>query len=89
VIIAALEDAMDFIAKNPDESADVYPSSEAANMSKGDVVGMLSDGAVAYLVAPTGIMQFARFMAKTGQIRDEPKSWQHVFFPSRAGRRGS
>jgi NitT/TauT family transport system substrate-binding protein len=80
---------MGFIAKNPGKSADVYLSSEAANMSKGDVVGMLTDGSVAYSVAPTGVMQFARFMAKTGQIRNEPKSWQDVFFPSLGGRRGS
>jgi NitT/TauT family transport system substrate-binding protein len=89
VIIAALEDAMDFIAKNPDKAADVYLSSEAPNMSKDDVVGMLTDGSVDYSVSPTGIMQFARFMAKTGQIRTEPKSWQEVFFPSLGSRHGS
>jgi NitT/TauT family transport system substrate-binding protein len=89
VIIAALEDAMDFIAKNPDKAADVYLASEAARMSKDDVMGMLTDGSVAYSVAPTGIMQFARFMAKTGQIKTEPKSWQEVFFPSLGSRHGS
>jgi NitT/TauT family transport system substrate-binding protein len=89
VIIAALEDAMDFIAKHPDKAADVYLSSEAAKMSKDDVMGMLTDGSVAYSVAPTGIMKFARFMAKTGQIRNEPKAWQEVFFPSLGSRRGS
>jgi NitT/TauT family transport system substrate-binding protein len=89
VIIAALEDAMDFIARNPEKSADVYLSSEAANMPKDDVVGMLTDGSVAYSVAPTSIMQFARFMAKTGQMRNEPKSWEEVFSPSLGSRHGS
>jgi NitT/TauT family transport system substrate-binding protein len=84
VIIAALEDAMDFIARNPDNL-----SSEATTMSKDDVVGMLTDGSVAYSVAPTGLMQFARFMAKTGQMRNEPKSWQEMFSPSLCSRHGS
>jgi NitT/TauT family transport system substrate-binding protein len=88
-IIAALEDAMDFIVKHPDKAADVYLSSEGAKTSKDDVRGMLTDGSVTYSVAPTGIMQFARFMATTGQMRNEPKSWQEVFFPSLGSRHGS
>lgn len=89
VIIAALEDAMDFVAKNPDKAADIYLSSEGASMSKDDVTGMLTDGSVAYSVTPTGIMQFARFMAKTGQIKTQPRSWQEVFSPSLGARHGS
>jgi len=89
VIVAGLEDAMDFIVKNPDKAADVYLKSEAANMPKDDIIGMLTDGSILYSVAPTGIMKFARFMAKTGQIRNEPKSWQEVFFSSLGNRSGS
>jgi NitT/TauT family transport system substrate-binding protein len=89
VIVAALEDAMDFIAKNPDQAADVYLKSEVANMPKDEVTGMLTDGSIIYSVTPTGIMKFARFMAKTGQIKNEPKSWQEVFFSSLGSRNGS
>jgi NitT/TauT family transport system substrate-binding protein len=89
VIVAALEDAMDFIAKNPDQAADIYLKSEASNMPKGDVTAMLTDGSIIYSVAPTGIMTFARFMAKTGQLKNEPKTWQDVFFPALGGRSGS
>jgi NitT/TauT family transport system substrate-binding protein len=89
VIVAALEDAMDFIAKNPDQAADIYLKSEASNMPKADVTGMLTDGSLIYSVAPTGIMKFARFMAKTGRLKNEPKSWQDVFFPALGGRGGS
>jgi NitT/TauT family transport system substrate-binding protein len=89
VIVAALEDAMDFIAKNPDRAVDVYLKSEAANMPKNEVTGMLTDGSIIYSVAPAGIMKFARFMANTGQIKNEPKSWQVVFFSSLGIRNGS
>ena len=88
-IIAALEDAIDFIAKNPDKAADVYLASEASTMPKSDVTGMLTDGSTLYSVTPTGVIKFARFMAKTGQIKNEPKSWQDVFFPSLGSRNGS
>ena len=89
VIIAALEDAMDFIAKNPDRAAEIYRESEGSNMSKDDVTGMLTDGSIIYSVAPTGVMKFARFMAKTGQLKNQPASWQDVFFPALGGRSGS
>jgi NitT/TauT family transport system substrate-binding protein len=88
-VIAALEDAMAFIAKDPDAAADIYLKSEASSMPKADMIGMLTDGGIIYSVAPTGIMKFARFMAKTGQIRSEPKSWQDVFFPALGSRSGS
>src|SRR5262249_22268835 len=89
VIIAALEDAIEFIAKDPDKAADIYLKSEASNMPKTDVTGMLTDGSIMYSVAPTGIMKFARFMAKTGQIKNVPNAWQDVFFSALGNRNGS
>ena len=37
----------------------------------------------------SGFIKFARFMAKVGQIKNEPKSWDDVFFPFLRGRKGS
>ncbi len=89
VVIAALEDAMAAIAKDPDRAADIYIKSESAKISKEEVLGMLADGTMVYSVAPSGLLKFARFMARTGGLKNEPKSWQDVFFPLLAGRNGS
>lgn len=88
-IVAALDDAHDFIAKDPDAAADIYIKSESSKMPKAQVLAMLTDGTIIYSVAPTGIAKFAHFMAETGEIKNEPKSWQDVFFPVLGGRTGS
>jgi NitT/TauT family transport system substrate-binding protein len=74
VIIAALGDAMAFIARDPDKAADIYITSESSKIAKQDVLEALTDGTMVYSVAPSGVMKFARVMAKTGQIKNEPKS---------------
>ena len=50
---------------------------------------MLTDGTMSYSVTPSGILKFARFQARIGQIKNEPKSWQDVFFPFIHDRDGS
>ena len=89
VVIAAVEDGMTFLAQNPDQAADIYLKSEASKTAKEDVVGMLTDGSIGFSVAPTGLLKLATFMAKTGEIKTAPKSWQDVFFPLLGARKGS
>ena len=88
-IVAALDDARAFIAKDPGAAADIWIKSESSKMPKAEVLQMLSDGTLSYSVAPTGILKFAHFMAETGEIKHEPESWQDVFFPVLGGRKGS
>lgn len=89
VVIAAAEDAMKFIAANPGVAADIYLKSEADKTSRDDVMALLTDGSIVFSVAPTGLMKLANFMAKTGEIKTAPKSWQDVFFPLLGDRPGS
>jgi NitT/TauT family transport system substrate-binding protein len=88
-VIAALEDAMAFMAKEPDKAADIYLKTESSKTPKSDVFSMITDGSISYAVAPTGVMKFADFMAKTGEIKVAPKSWEEVFFPLIGARKGS
>lgn len=88
-IVAALDDARDFIAKDPGAAADIWMKSESSKMPRSEVLQMLTDGTLTYSVAPTGILKFAHFMAKTGEIKKDPASWQDVFFPVLGGRQGS
>ena len=89
VVIAATEDGMKFIAKDPAAAADIYLKSEASKTSKDDVVALLTDGSIVFSVAPTGLMKLASFMAKTGELKAAPSSWQDVFFPLLGARNGS
>ncbi|HEY1979246.1 MAG TPA: ABC transporter substrate-binding protein [Xanthobacteraceae bacterium] len=89
VVIAATEDGMKFIAKDPAAAADIYLKSEASKTPKDDVIALLTDGTVLFSVAPTGLMKLAGFMAKTGELKAAPKSWQDVFFPLLGDRNGS
>ena len=89
VVIAALEDGMAFMARDPAKSAEIYIQSENSKTPKDDIVGMLTDGSIAYSVAPTGLMKLAQFMAKTGELKAAPNSWQDVFFPLLGARNGS
>jgi sulfonate transport system substrate-binding protein len=88
-IIAGLEDAMAFIATNPKAAAEIYINSDSSAISSEDVVKQLTDGSMIYSSAPSGFMKFARFMAKSGQLKREPKSWQDMFFAFVHGQKGS
>jgi NitT/TauT family transport system substrate-binding protein len=80
---------MAFMAKEPDKAADIYLKTESSKTPKSDVFSMITDGSISYAVAPTGVMKFADFMAKTGEIKVAPKSWEEVFFPLIGARKGS
>ena len=89
VVIAAVEDGMAFLVHDPSKAADIYIKSESSKTPKDDIVGMLTDGSIVYSVAPAGLMKLAAFMAKTGEIKAAPKSWEDVFFPVIGTRKGS
>ena len=89
VVIAAVEDGMKFIAQDPAAAADLYIKSEASKTPKEDIVALLTDGAIVFSVAPTGLVKLANFMAKTGELKAPPNSWQDVFFPLLGARNGS
>jgi NitT/TauT family transport system substrate-binding protein len=88
-VIAAVEDGMNLIARDPAKAADLYLQSEASKTPKADVVDLLTDGSIIFSVAPTGLMKLAAFMTKTGEIKTTPTSWQDVFFPLVGTRKGS
>ena len=50
-------------------------------MSRHDVQDILTHGTMLYDTVPSGMMKFATFMERTGQLKSEPTSWQDVFFP--------
>ena len=89
VVIAAIEDGMAFMARDAGKSAEIYIQSENSKTPKDDIVGMLTDSSIVFSVAPAGLMKLASFMAKTGELKAAPNSWQDVFFPLLGARNGS
>jgi NitT/TauT family transport system substrate-binding protein len=71
-----------------DATAIYLKAARAAKIGQDDVAEMLRGGTMTYAVTPTGIMQFARFMAKTRRLKAAPAAWQDVFFPLIHGRDG-
>jgi NitT/TauT family transport system substrate-binding protein len=86
-LVAAIEDAMAFIAEHPNAATEIYLSGEPVKIAKEDVLNSLNR--MGYAVEPRGLMKFARFMAKAGNIKNEPNSWKDVFFPILHDRHGS
>jgi NitT/TauT family transport system substrate-binding protein len=86
-LVAAIEDAMAFIAKHPNDATEIYLSAEPVKVAKEDVLASLDR--MGYAVEPRGLMRFAQFMAKVGNIKNEPSSWKDVFFPILHDRHGS
>ena len=89
VLIAAVEDGITYLAHEPIPAADAYLRAESSRLPRADVIGMLTDGSIVYSVAPTGLMKLAAFMAKTGELKTAPASWQDVFFPLIGSLKGS
>jgi NitT/TauT family transport system substrate-binding protein len=89
VVIAAVEDAMSFMASEPTTAADIYIAAEASKTPRADIVDLLTDGSIFFSAAPSGVMKLAQFMAKTGELKAPPHAWQDVFFPVLGARHGS
>jgi len=89
VLIAAVEDGITYLAHEPLPAADTYLRAEASRLPRDGVIGMLTDGSIVFSVAPTGLMKLAAFMAKTGELKTAPVTWQDVFFPLIASLKGS
>jgi NitT/TauT family transport system substrate-binding protein len=89
VLIAAVEDGITYLAHEPMPAAEAYLRAESSRLPRDDVIGMLTDGSIVFSVAPTGLMKLAAFMAKTGELKTAPASWQDVFFPLIGSLKGS
>lgn len=84
-----LEDAARLIASDPKRAAAIYLASEKVSLPAEEIQRILTDGSIAYSVAPQGIVAFARHMAAQGQLRKVPESWKELFFPLIGDRKGS
>ena len=88
-ILAGMEDAVALIRSNPKRAAEIYLASEQVQIDQAQVETILTDGSLAYDVAPRGMVGLAKAMAAQGFLRKIPGDWQEIFFPALKNRDGS
>ena len=87
--LAAFDEACDIIAKDKDGAAKDFQASLKAKLSSEEALEMVSDKNTTFSATPTGMMQFANFMADVGSIKNRPAKWSDMFMPALSGRAGN
>jgi NitT/TauT family transport system substrate-binding protein len=79
--VAALNDAMAFIAKDPRRASEIYVEAEKSKTPLDLVAKIVADPENVYTTAPQNIMKFVDFMHRTGVVGSKPADWRELFFP--------
>ncbi|MFO1168366.1 MAG: ABC transporter substrate-binding protein [Rhodoblastus sp.] len=87
--LAAFDEACDIIAKDKEGAAKDFQASLKAKISAEEALEMVSDKNTTFSATPTGMMQFANFMADVGSIKNRPEKWSDMYMPALAGRPGN
>ena len=81
-VLAALQDADDFIKSNPGAAAEIFAVMvKDQDIPIEDLADMIGDPDFAYKAAPAGVMRLADFMHRVGRLQHLPRSWQDLFLP--------
>ena len=87
--LAAYEEAVAMIKKDPKTSAETYLSLVKERATPEEVAQLLTQPGAIYQATPIRTMVYADYMAKAGFIKPAPKSWKDYFFPLLHDRDGS
>jgi NitT/TauT family transport system substrate-binding protein len=79
--VDALKEAQELVVNNAPEAAKIYLDNSKDNISLDETVAILKDKGSSFAMAPSNVLNFAKFMAKQGIIKVAPASWQEMFFP--------
>jgi NitT/TauT family transport system substrate-binding protein len=79
--IAALDDVMQQIAKDPAAAAALWVKAENSKLSSDYVTKLLRLPENEWTMVPKKIMAYAAFMNRAGALPAKPANWQEVFFP--------
>ena len=78
--LAALDDAMKQIAKDPAEAANLWVKNENSKIPVAEIERMIRLPENEWTMVPKRIMSYADFMSRVGLIAAKPAQWQDVFF---------
>jgi NitT/TauT family transport system substrate-binding protein len=88
-LIDAMEEASEFIAAHPKETAAYYVADSNGRIDQALMEQLLSDPSFRYILTPHATMKWATFMYKVGRIKAQPASWKDMFWPELHDRDGS
>jgi NitT/TauT family transport system substrate-binding protein len=78
--VAALDDAMQQIAKDPAEAARLWVKNENSKIPVAEIERMIRLPENEWTMVPKKVMAYANFMSQAGLISAKPAQWQDVFF---------
>jgi NitT/TauT family transport system substrate-binding protein len=78
--IAALDDAVRQIAKDPTDAARLWVKNENSKIPVAEIERMIRLPENEWTLVPKQIMSYADFMSRVGLISAKPAQWQDVFF---------
>jgi len=77
--VAALQDAIEFIAANKLEAARIYAETAKVKQPEAEILRIINDPDLRFTLVPAGIMSYANFMHRVGLLKLRPESWKDVF----------
>jgi len=78
--VAALDDAMRQIGKDPAEAARLWAKNENSKIPVAEIERIIRLPENEWTMVPKKIMAYAEFMSRAGLISAKPAHWQDVFF---------
>lgn len=79
-VVAAIAKADDYIRDNPQQAAELFLASEPSKLTLEQTQDMLAKVRNEWGIQPTGVMNLAQFMVRTGALKEGPTDWRQVFF---------
>lgn len=86
-IVAGLREAMALIKSDPVQAAKLYMEVEKTALTAAQVEAAIK--AQTFTVEPQGMMAFAGFMQRNGELKEAPAKWQDIMFPPVSQGQGS
>jgi len=77
--VAALREAVSFIAGNKGEAAQIYVRAARVKSPEAEILRIINDPDVRFTLVPEGIMIYADFMHRVGLLKVRPATWKDVF----------
>ncbi len=88
-LIAALDEANDFINKDKKAAAELYLRVSGDKLSVDEVLQVLNEEGSVFSATPQGTLPVVQFMHRAGIIPTGPKKWEDLYFPEITAREGS
>jgi len=78
--VAALAEAAEYAAKNPEGAADIYLRNNKSKVDRAILLKIFRNPEVQFSISPQNTLTLAQFMHRVGAIKNKPASWRDYFF---------